>query len=148
MGKTYSEMTPEEKDKHKLATERYRKKHMELYADAARRQRIRDPEKVASYSKKWRDANKESVLLAQKLKKRQRKLEAIEYLGGACSECLQSFPAAVYEFHHLDPLTKDRDPSKMMLMSRERLFNELDKCVLLCANCHRMVHHKEDVDGT
>lgn len=98
-------------------------------------------EKAAAKAKNWRSQNKEYVILTQRENKRKRKLEAIEYLGGKCSKCEQTFHPAVYEFHHLDPLTKDRDPSKMLQLSLERLKAELDKCILLCANCHRIEHH-------
>ena len=85
--------------------------------------------------------NKEYVLQKQREDKRKRKLWAIEYLGGKCSSCGETFHPAVYEFHHTDPSTKDRDPSKMLQLSLTRLTEELDKCVLLCANCHRIEHH-------
>lgn len=74
--------------------------------------------------------------------KRQRKLKAIEYLGGVCQKCNQEYHPAVFEFHHIDPSDKDRDPSKMTGLSWIRLKTELDKCQLLCANCHRLIHHE------
>ena len=46
----------------------------------------------------------------------------------------------VFDFHHLDPTLKDYTPSNLMDKSLERLHNELDKCILLCSNCHRQVH--------
>ena len=75
------------------------------------------------------------------------KLQAIEYLGGACQECLGVFHPAVFEFHHLNPEEKDRDPSKMFQLSWERIKAELDKCLLLCANCHRLKHHGWEGNG-
>lgn len=90
----------------------------------------------------WYAKNKEAILEHQRTKKRERKLWAIEYLGGSCKRCELKFHPAVYEFHHLNPLEKDRDPSKMMSLSLERLTKELDKCELLCANCHRLTHHE------
>lgn len=101
----------------------------------------RNKEKCAEKAKNWRLANKEYIKEKQREDKRKRKLWAISYLGGCCSKCKQEFHPAVYEFHHTKPEEKDRDPSKMMTLSQERLKTELDKCILLCANCHRIEHH-------
>ena len=43
------------------------------------------------------------------------------------------------QFHHLDPTQKDFGISGTT-KSFEKLKPELDKCVLLCANCHGEVH--------
>ena len=109
--------------------------------DAALKWYHANKEAAAFKAKQWREQNKEYVIQKQREDKRKRKLWAIEYLGGKCSKCGQVFHPAVYEFHHTDPQTKDRDPSKMLQLSKERLTNELNKCVLLCANCHRLEHH-------
>ena len=100
-------------------------------------------EKCAAKAKAWREKNKDYVINKQREDKRKRKLEAIAYLGGKCSICHGDFHPAVYEFHHTDPSTKDRDPSKMLQLSWKRLAAELDKCKLLCANCHRLEHHNK-----
>lgn len=70
----------------------------------------------------------------------QRKLEAIQYLGGKCKDCSGVFHHAVFEFHHRDPTQKDFDWSKLRKRSRSAITDELDKCDLLCANCHRLRH--------
>lgn len=45
------------------------------------------------------------------------------------------------DFHHVDPLTKDGDVSDIVRgVSLEKLQRELDKCVMLCSNCHRKLH--------
>ena len=49
------------------------------------------------------------------------------------------YPGAL-EFHHLDPNEKEIPPAKLNNYSFENAKEELDKCVLLCANCHREVH--------
>lgn len=72
-----------------------------------------------------------------------RKIEAIKYKGGKCIDCsleLEKSHYAVFEFHHLDPKLKDYDWTKLKLHSWSKIISELDKCVLLCANCHRMRH--------
>ena len=68
---------------------------------------------------------------------------AIKYKGGKCLDCNGVFPFAVFEFHHLDPSTKDKDPAHLFgdkIKLSDKDFRELDKCVLLCANCHRLRH--------
>lgn len=116
----------------------------EQAAKASREYYHRNKEKCKARHKEWYKLNKDYSLEQQKEKKRQRKLWAIAYLGGKCSRCSQEYHPAVYEFHHRNPEEKDRDPSKMMLLSKQRLQLELDKCILLCANCHRVEHHGEN----
>lgn len=73
----------------------------------------------------------------------QRKIDAIEYKGNECEDCKISFPEipyAVFEFHHLDSTKKDYNWTKLRLRSIDSIKAELDKCALLCANCHRIRH--------
>lgn len=112
--------------------------------EAAQKYYRNHKEKQLERHKQWVLNNKEYIKISQRLKKRERKLEAIKYLGGKCNKCGGSFHPAVYEFHHRNPQEKDRDPSKMLQLSWTRLQEELDKCDLLCANCHRMEHHNWD----
>ena len=77
-------------------------------------------------------------------KNQERKLFAIDYMGGRCQDCGGTFHPSVYDLHHLDPSTKEGNPSHFMNKSDERLKEELKKCILLCANCHRIRHFKED----
>lgn len=71
---------------------------------------------------------------------RQRKRDAIEYKGGSCSRCGYNKCIGALEFHHLDPLIKDANWDKIRLWSWDRIKSELDKCILVCANCHREIH--------
>ena len=71
---------------------------------------------------------------------RKRKIKAIENMGNKCHDCENTFPFVVYDFHHLDPNEKEFDWSKMRLVSEEKLQRELEKCILLCSNCHRIRH--------
>ena len=73
--------------------------------------------------------------------RRARKLRAIAYMGGCCEGCGYTGPAALFEFHHRDPKTKDFGLSEHGIPRRwEKIVVELAKCVMLCANCHREVH--------
>lgn len=82
----------------------------------------------------------------QKLKRKKFKQTCVDYKGGKCSECGYNKCLGALEFHHLDPMEKDF----VVNTSRARTLNEkvkaeLDKCVLLCANCHREAHEIMDV---
>ena len=71
---------------------------------------------------------------------RDRKLKAIAYKGGICSSCGGEFDPCIYDFHHTDPTTKEGKPSELLSRSWPTALKELDKCILLCANCHRLAH--------
>lgn len=73
--------------------------------------------------------------------RRRRKLKAIAYMGGKCDGCARVVPAAAFEFHHRDARTKEFGISQTGNPRRwEKTVEELAKCVMLCANCHREVH--------
>lgn len=75
-------------------------------------------------------------------KRRQIKRDAVAYKGGCCSKCGYSKCVSALQFHHLDPSEKDFAISAR-LMSWENTRRELDKTVMLCANCHLELHHEE-----
>lgn len=68
------------------------------------------------------------------------KNKAIKYLGSICIDCKNTFEDCVYDFHHLDPKEKDFQISSAHCRSWEKIKKELDKCALLCSNCHRTRH--------
>lgn len=68
------------------------------------------------------------------------KQKAVEYLGGECSICGYKKSLAALEFHHIDPTKKDWNPSRVMSYRWDIIKSELDKCKLLCSNCHRELH--------
>lgn len=74
---------------------------------------------------------------------RRRKKQAIDYKGGRCADCGGVFPYYVYDFHHLDPTQKEMQFTSLRRRSWEVIRAELDKCLLLCANCHRIRHWEE-----
>lgn len=110
------------------------------------------PEDRVAYKKAWmkayRQRNKAKLSHQNKLKQRStraaNKAKAIEYLGGSCSRCgLVTEHTCVYDFHHTDTVGKEADPGALMHYAWSRIQKELDKCVLLCANCHRIEHEKD-----
>ena len=66
---------------------------------------------------------------------------AVEYKGGRCQVCGYERCIEALEFHHLDPTQKDFGIShRGYTRSWEKVKEEINKCILLCANCHREFH--------
>lgn len=77
--------------------------------------------------------------------RRKTKIKCIEYKGGQCENCGYSKCPTALVFHHPDPTQKDFGISeKGFARSFTKCKPEIEKCILLCANCHAEVHYKED----
>lgn len=91
--------------------------------------------------KRWRckKCGSEAVIKRRQVLKK----KAVEYKGGKCEICGYNTCIDALEFHHLNPEEKDfgigGDGSTK---SFEKIKKELDKCIMLCANCHRELHYK------
>lgn len=72
---------------------------------------------------------------------RANKREAVVYMGEKCADCgiLDINRPEIYDFHHLSPKNKEFSISKTT-KSLAKIKKELDKCILLCSNCHRTRH--------
>lgn len=74
------------------------------------------------------------------------KIKCVEYKGGKCIKCDYNKSMAALEFHHRNPTEKDFQLSGSQLNKQcylsDKIKNELDKCDLLCSNCHREEHEK------
>jgi len=86
-----------------------------------------------------------------KIRRQERKDYILSKKDRPCADCGQSYPNYVMDFHHLDEESKNpqlkkrgkqhQSMSKVMAgWSLKRIDKELDGCVVLCANCHRMRH--------
>lgn len=73
----------------------------------------------------------------------------VEYKGGKCEKCGYNKYIGALQFHHKDPSKKDFNISRC----KNRVFDdsikeELDKCNLLCANCHFEIHQVYNIKET
>lgn len=101
------------------------------------------------YMKQWRENNREKC--REYARKGGKKLRAKtvnwykDYKSGlTCELCNEKDPVCL-EFHHIDPSTKIADISVMVRnrASVEKILAEMEKCEVICANCHRKTHHPE-----
>ncbi len=77
---------------------------------------------------------------------RQRNIKklAVEYKGGKCEKCGYNKYLGALHFHHLNPIEKDINWKNYGNRKFDKKFKkEIDKCILLCANCHSEIHNCE-----
>ena len=88
----------------------------------------------------YKDRRQYLIAAVHKRRKKIRQM-AIEYKGNKCSVCGYDRCVEALEFHHANSSGKDFSISeKGYTRSWDRVQEELDKCMLLCANCHREFH--------
>jgi 5-methylcytosine-specific restriction endonuclease McrA len=81
--------------------------------------------------------------LKKAVAKRRKKIRemALDRKGAKCSLCGYSKCFQALEFHHINEADKDFSIStKGYTRSWEKVKAEIDKCILVCANCHRELH--------
>jgi predicted HNH restriction endonuclease len=72
------------------------------------------------------------------------KQKCVEYKGGKCEKCGYDKYNGALDFHHIDPNEKDFTISHVKAYSfDDKIKKELDKCILVCSNCHREIHREE-----
>jgi len=89
------------------------------------------------YHSYCKECNKKDKLQREK----NNKIKSIEYMGGKCKICGYKKYYGALDFHHLNPEEKDFTLSKRATKNFEKqIKKELDKCIMLCSNCHRELH--------
>jgi hypothetical protein len=88
---------------------------------------------------------KRPIVTSQKLdRKYLAKKRCVDYLGGRCVRCGYDRCVKAMTFHHRDPAAKEFAISQMLDRGWAVLSAELDKCDLLCFNCHMEEHCGQD----
>lgn len=69
------------------------------------------------------------------------KQEMVDYKGGCCEICGYDKYIGALDFHHINPNEKDFTIAKVRQYKFDEVIKEeLDKCMLVCSNCHRKIH--------
>lgn len=93
--------------------------------------------------KETRTYRDRAAYLVQAVTKRRRKLKAmvVELKGGKCILCSYSRTVWALDLHHVDASKKEFSLSvRGLTRAWSKIKAEADKCVLVCANCHREIH--------
>lgn len=89
--------------------------------------------------KKYYEKHKEKLYQQKKERLKNKKIELVKILGGKCSNCGYEKCMAALEFHHKG--NKEDAVARMIRnISKQKALKEIEKCILLCANCHRELH--------
>lgn len=100
------------------------------------------------YHKKWYDKNKENRK-KQIFKRRKDNFEWFynlkESMGWKCKICGED-RIETLDFHHINPEEKDDTISGLLIRgcSKKRILMEIEKCDILCSNCHRILHYRKN----
>jgi hypothetical protein len=92
--------------------------------------KIRESTQNREYRKRWRYA-------------RGQKYAEYKLSLGGCILCGYNKSPAALDFHHLEKDKKGWGIGTMMYGNWDVLMREIDKCILLCSNCHREIHNRE-----
>lgn len=101
-------------------------------------------EYMRDYNKKWYDKNKVSHKATIKENKEKYKVDFYEYKSSLkCGRCSETHVSCL-DFHHKDGEEKERGISSMIGSCKlETIMEEIKKCEVVCANCHRKIHWNE-----
>jgi len=92
----------------------------------------------------WRRKGQKRISQQAKLRRLKLKQKYVDYLGGKCSRCGYFKNNRALTFHHHGK-GKDRNISQMIDWSWNKVKSELDRCILLCFNCHMEEHDENDM---
>lgn len=102
------------------------------------------------YATKPMDQKKKDSWVEETKKRKDRYTKRnIEYktrLGGQCLKCGDQ-RLYVLDYHHLDPEKKVDHITDLISKNLKLVEEEIVKCILLCACCHREFHHLEKLSG-
>lgn len=133
-GKQYRKYNQE---KEKARAKRYKELNPEKVKESQKKYREANPEKVKERRKNWAMANKELVNHHSKNHRDTRRefLDIIKLEEG-CQICGYNEHPRALQFDHINPAEKLFTIAGLLTCSMDKLLTELEKCRVLCANCH------------
>lgn len=157
--------TPEQKQRHIEKAKEWRLKNPEKRRAIVRKYREDHADHLKDKAKAWRAENKDKVLATNRKadrkartrkrgnckewqqRQRQYKDAVKMYYGCLNLSCLWEgeYTPDMLDFHHVDSEAKAIEVSKFM--AKSKLYQEINKCSVLCANCHRRVTSGEIDDA-
>lgn len=108
-----------------------------------------DPEKNRSYFKKWWEANKDTQKMRVRRNQKRFKQEVAALKMHPCLDCgFVPVDACQMDWDHVDGVKVNGVSQLVALGSMSRVLDEISKCELVCANCHRLRTKTRGLEGT
>jgi len=110
---------------------------------ASRRWKLKNPEKLLEYKRRWYLKYHAQNLLKAKNRTLRRKSKQREWIRNLkektpCADCKNYYPGVCMDFDHLPGKGKTENVGRMPGKPDELIQQEIDKCEIVCANCHRI----------
>jgi hypothetical protein len=112
----------------------------------------KEVESLRGKSRYLKNKNTLLPILNERTKKRNKErrniLKNIKFFYGCCNpNCLWDgeCDSSILQFHHIVPSLKTDDIARMVRAKKENLIDEINKCTVVCANCHCLIEHT-DID--
>lgn len=103
-------------------------------------------EDITQHKREWNHRNRKKRYEYSVKRSRDLKVQAIIENGGKCSICDLKYDgtnAAIFDFHHTKKKDIQLNVNAFKNYSLEKIAKELKKCVLVCSNCHRLMHSEK-----
>jgi 5-methylcytosine-specific restriction endonuclease McrA len=145
-------MALKDRVKRKAYNQQYNETHRDQIAEVGRWYREGRREQLAERGRRYREEHRDSInaqkRVETKLTRWVGKMEVIERLGGVCRNCGYKDDLRALQVDHVDPATKTMGLSGLGRFALKGglppfVIRELEKCQLLCANCHAIKTHME-----
>ena len=106
--------------------------------------KLKSKEDKLETRREWYQKNNESEQKRLRVSNKKRKVEKLKWIQNykrskGCCQCIENEPVCL-DFHHISDDKEANIASVCTSWSQERLQKELDKCIVICANCHRKLH--------
>lgn len=104
-------------------------------------------DEMKAYRRKWYHQNKDRQIERQNKRRKDIGTWFKELKSTlSCQNCGENHPACL-DFHHRNPEEKDFIVATMVggTWGKKRILEEISKCDVLCANCHRKLHYEERI---
>ena len=132
------------KERHSEQSKRFNKENPGLYSIANKKRYYNNLKESREYYRNYHNKNKAKINQRCREIRKINKDILVTYKGGKCEVCGYNKCLGALEFHHPDG-TKEFGIGRKSntIKGMDKLKKEADKCMLLCANCHKELHYKE-----
>ncbi len=91
------------------------------------------------------DEQKQEITSSKRVSRINNKIKAVLHKGGKCSSCGIAFDGvnqSIFDFHHINPEDKTKRFRGLTDKAWQTIKQEISMCILVCSNCHRLIHNK------